>query len=415
MSPDERDVLVVGAGVVGMACALELARGGARVTVIDKGEVGHGCSYGNAGWLTPCFATPLPAPGMIGKALRWLFDPESPLYIQPRLSSLGWLLRFLRATGERRFRAGTAALTALSTASFTAYERMAADEDAFAFRRDGLLVACETDDGWASARQELAIAQDNGIAGEALDADAARAREPAIAGPLRGGVFYPDEATAEPLAVVQTLARLAAAAGADIRPGVEVYDFDVVGGRVAAVRTTRGTLAADVVVLATGAWSRPLARRLGLRLPVLGGKGYAVIVPRFEPAPARPVMLLERKIAVTPRPGSSTVRFAGTLELVDGDFGVSPRRVAAILRGAREMFRVPAEAPVAEVWRGLRPCTPDGLPIIGFARAPRNVFVLTGHQMLGLHTAPASGKLAAELVLGRTPSFDAAPYRADRF
>ncbi len=415
MSPDERDVLVVGAGVVGMACALELARGGARVTVIDKGEVGHGCSYGNAGWLTPCFATPLPAPGMIGKALRWLFDPESPLYIQPRLSSLGWLLRFLRATGERRFRAGTAALTALSTASFTAYERMAADEDAFAFRRDGLLVACETDDGWASARQELAIAQDNGIAGEALDADAARAREPAIAGPLRGGVFYPDEATAEPLAVVQTLARLAAAAGADIRPGVEVYDFDVVGGRVAAVRTTRGTLAADVVVLATGAWSRPLARRLRLRLPVLGGKGYAVIVPRFEPAPARPVMLLERKIAVTPRPGSSTVRFAGTLELVDGDFGVSPRRVAAILRGAREMFRVPAEAPVAEVWRGLRPCTPDGLPIIGFARAPRNVFVLTGHQMLGLHTAPASGKLAAELVLGRTPSFDAAPYRADRF
>lgn len=415
MTPDERDVLVVGAGVVGMACALELARGGARVTVIDKGEVGHGCSYGNAGWLTPCFATPLPAPGMIGKALRWLFDPESPLYIQPRLSSLGWLLRFLRATGERRFRAGTAALTALSTASFTAYERMAADEDAFAFRRDGLLVACETDDGWASARQELAIAQDNGIAGEALDADAARAREPAIAGPLRGGVFYPDEATAEPLAVVQTLARLAAAAGADIRPGVEVYDFDVAGGRVAAVRTTRGTLAADVVVLATGAWSRPLARRLRLRLPVLGGKGYAVIVPRFEPAPARPVMLLERKIAVTPRPGSSTVRFAGTLELVDGDFGVSPRRVAAILRGAREMFRVPAEAPVAEVWRGLRPCTPDGLPIIGFARAPRNVFVLTGHQMLGLHTAPASGKLAAELVLGRTPSFDAAPYRADRF
>lgn len=398
-----------------MACALELARAGARVTVIDKGEVGQGCSYGNAGWLSPCFATPLPAPGMVGKALKWLFDPESPLYIQPRLSFVGWLLRFLRATGERRFRAGTAALTALSTASLDAYRRMAAEEDTFAFRQDGLLVACETDAGLAAARKELAIARDNGIAGEALDADAARAREPAIAGTIRGGAFYPDEATAEPLAVVQTMARLAAAAGADIRPGAEVYDFDVAGGRVAAVRTTRGTLAADTIVLATGSWSRSLGRRLGLRLPVLGGKGYAVVVPRFEPAPARPVMLLERKIAVTPRPGSSTVRFAGTLELVDGDLGVSPRRVGSILRGAREMFRLPAEAPVVEVWRGLRPCTPDGLPIIGFARAPRNVLVLTGHQMLGLHTAPASGKLAAELVLGRLPSFDPAPYRADRF
>jgi D-amino-acid dehydrogenase len=413
MSPDSPDVLVVGAGVVGMACALELSRRGARVTVIDKGEVGHGCSYGNAGWLTPCFATPLPAPGMIGKSLRWLFDPESPLYIQPRLSSLGWLLRFVLAANERRFRAGTTALTALSVASLEAYARMAAEDDTFGFRRDGLLVACETEEGLESARRELAFANENGVAGEVLDADAARAREPAIAGPICGGVYYPDEATAEPLAAVQTLARLAATAGAEIRTGVEAYDFDVSGGRVVAVRTTRGTLAAGVVVMAAGSWSRAIARRLGLRLPVLGGKGYAVILPRLDPTPARPVMLLERKIAVTPR--TASVRFAGTLELVDGDLGVSPRRVAAIVRGAREMFRVPSDAPIVEVWRGLRPCTPDGLPIIGFAPEPENLFVLTGHQMLGLHTAPGSGQLAAELILGRTPSFDPAPFRADRF
>jgi D-amino-acid dehydrogenase len=165
--------------------------------------------------------------------------------------------------------------------------------------------------------------------------------------------------------------------------------------------------------MAAGSWSRAIARRLGLRLPVLGGKGYAVILPRLDPTPARPVMLLERKIAVTPR--TASVRFAGTLELVDGDLGVSPRRVAAIVRGAREMFRVPSDAPIVEVWRGLRPCTPDGLPIIGFAPELENLFVLTGHQMLGLHTAPGSGQLAAELILGRTPSFDPAPFRADRF
>jgi D-amino-acid dehydrogenase len=412
--PGKPDVLVVGAGVIGMSCALELSRRGARVTVIDRGEVGHGCSYGNAGWLSPCLATPLPAPGLVRQALRWLFDPESPLYIQPRLSVVGWLLRFLAATSVTRFRAGTAALTALSRASLEAYARLAAEENGFGFRRDGLIVACETAAGLAAARHELALARDHGLDGEVLEADAARACEPALTGPLAGGVHYPGEAIAEPLAVVETLARLAARAGAEVRAGVEVFDFEVTGDRIRTLHTTRGPLVADVVLLATGSWSRRVARRLGLRIPVLGGKGYAVIVPRFDPAPRLPVLLHERHVAVTPRDGS--VRFAGTLELVvDDDLSVSPRRVGAILRGARHMFRLPPEAPLLEVWRGLRPCTPDGLPVIGFADSPRNLFLATGHQMLGLHTAPATGRLAAELILGETPSFDPAPFRAGRF
>ena len=124
-------------------------------------------------------------------------------------------------------------------------------------------------------------------------------------------------------------------------------------------------------------------------------------------------MLLERKIAVTPRDGS--VRLAGTLELVDGDLSISPRRVAALLRGGREMLGLPGDTKVLEVWRGLRPCTPDGLPLIGFAAAPRNVFLCTGHQMLGLHTAPGTARLAADLILGEKPPFDPAPFRADRY
>jgi len=410
---DTADVLIVGAGVVGAHLALELAGRGARVTLLDKGPVGHGCSYGNAGWLTPCFATPLPAPGLITKALGWLFDPESPLYIQPRLGSLGWLVRFLLATTERRFRAGTAALTALSRYSLDAYAGLAREDDSFAFRQEGLVVACETEAGLRSARREMEIAAEHGIPGEALDADATRARAPALRKAVAGGIFYPAEATAEPLAVVETIARRAAGAGATIVTGAEVFDFELRDGKVVRVDTTRGPMSAGVVVMATGSWSRALGRRLGLRLPVLGGKGYAVIVPTFAAAPALPIMLLERKIAVTPRDGS--VRLAGTLELVDGDLSISPRRVGALLRAGQEMLGLPPDAPVREVWRGLRPCTPDGLPLIGFAAAPRNLFLCTGHQMLGLHTAPGSARLAADLILGEKPRFDPAPFRPDRF
>lgn len=410
------DVLIVGGGVIGVACALELAKRGVAVRLVERGSVGQGSSYGNAGWLTPCFATPLPAPGTLAKAIRWMADPESPLYIEPRPSPdlVRWLFGFARATSRRAFERGIDALLPLSRHSLDAYEAMAREiPEPFGFAKRGQLVLAQTEAGLAHAVEEGETMARRGLAHRVLDPEALRAMEPAATGPVAGGVYFPESAHVEPLEIVRAMAAEATRRGAEILAGTDVFELVREGDRITAVRTTRGMMPADRVLLATGAWSKPIARSLGLRLPVLGGKGYAVITTSVDPPPKLPIRVVERKIAITPRDGS--VRLAGTLELVDGDESISPRRVDAILRGARTVLRLAEHPRIVEVWRGLRPCTPDGLPVIGFASRPSNLFIATGHQMLGLHTAPGTARLAADLLTGASPAFDPAPFRASRF
>jgi D-amino-acid dehydrogenase len=410
------ETLVVGGGIVGAAVALELARRGVEVLVVDRAEIGHGCSYGNAGWLTPSLAFPLPAPGVLGQGLLWLFRKDSPLRIEPRLSLdlARWLWGFVRATDARRFRRGLEALTALSLASLDEFRGLAAESGVeTGFRPSGRLSICETAATLEAERHEIEVLARFGLEARLLGVDEVRALVPALTGPLAGALLTPGDAVIEPLAAVEAMAAQARRLGARFESGVEVYDFERRGGRITAVATTAGPIAAGRIVLAAGSWSKGLAANLGFRLPVLGGKGYALIVPPLDPQPPLPLKLLERRIAVTPR--ADSLRIAGTLEVVDADWSVSPRRVAAIVAGARAMLALPDPPEIREVWHGLRPVTPDGLPILGRAPGYENLFLATGHQMLGLHCAPASGRLIAELALGETPSFDPAPFRAERF
>lgn len=397
---DKPDVLVIGAGIVGACCALELARRGRSVTVVDRGEIGGACSYGNAGWITPCFALPLPLPGMFWKSLHWLRDPASPLYIQPRFSPalIRWLTRFVFSMNTRLMQRSVAALTALARHSLEAFRQLDAENPgAFGFKQNGLLMVAETEAGRRDASQALALVAPHGIVGRAVSRREISGLEPAVkAAGFVGGVFFPEEAHAQPFATVQTVAERAARLGAVMLPKTEVFDFACRGGRVESVRTTRGLFQPRQIVLAAGSWSALLARSMRLRLPLLAGKGYSVVVERFAPAPSIPIMFLETKVAVTPHKDS--IRFAGTLELVDLDESITARRVDAILRAARKILTVPEQVRVIEVWRGLRPCTPDGMPIIGRPREFENLVIATGHQMLGLLTAPGTGRLAADIL-----------------
>jgi D-amino-acid dehydrogenase len=415
-NPGRADVAVIGGGVVGVACALELARRGAAVIVLERDRVGRGCSYGNAGWLTWSLALPLAAPGQMWKAARWLLDPESPFYIRPRPDPAlaAWLVGFLAASRGDRFERGAAALIELSRWSVDAWEELSKQApESFGFVRAGLLAIYETPGALAAARKAAELTARLGVPFEEWTADDVRGREPAVRGPQTGALFFPRDAHCEPYPAVRTLAAEARRAGVTFVEDAEVLDADRDSGTVRSLRTTRGRVSATEVVLAAGTWSGSLGRRLGVKLPVLGAKGYSLVIPRLDPHPSRSLYLAERKVAINPH--ADALRISGTLELVGEDLSVNPRRVEAIVRAARAMLALPEPLRETELWRGLRPCTPDGMPVIGRARGFRNLWLATGHQMTGLKTAPGTGRLLAELMSGEPPTFDPAPFRADRY
>ena len=410
-----RDVVVIGGGVVGVASAVELARRGATVTVVERDLVGQGCSYGNAGWLTPSQAFPLANPAMLLKSFKWMLDPESPLYIQPRLDPafLRWLVEFLLSSRKAKFERGATALLELCKVSTDLWAEVAKRSTVdFGFQRHGLLAVYEKPGSMESAKGMIDMLGKAGIPSERWTADEVRAKEPAIIGKTVGGYFYPDDAHCEPYQAVRALRAEAESLGVTFLEHTEVFEISSDGGP-RRLKTTRGTMTADQLVVATGPWSEALGKMLGFRLPVIGAKGYSLVLPPANPHPQRSIYLIERKVAVNPHRDS--LRIAGTLELVRNDFSINTRRVDVIVRGTKAMLNI-GEAPVArEIWRGLRPCTPDGMPAIGRARGRGDVWLATGHQMTGLKTATGTGLLLAQLMAGATPRFDPIPFRADRY
>lgn len=411
------DILIIGGGIIGITCAYELSQRGAKVTVIDKGEIGLGCSYGNAGWVTPCFAMPLPMPGMLLKSIGWLMDPESPLYIKPTMSPVlfQWLMRFLRSMNKPLMLQSIKSLVEISQYSLETYTQWNNKfPNTMSFDQKGLLMVSQTEEGLAAAENERQLVAPLGVPGNFLSADEVRQLEPALMGPLKGGVYFPTEAHLEPLATTKAIAQAAIANGVQIIPHTEVFDFVKSNNKITEVHTTRGMMKADKIVLAAGSWSPGLAKKLELNVPVLGGKGYALTVKPLKSQPKIPLMLIERKIAVTPR--ANSLRLAGTLELVEPtDYSITPNRVNAILKGSKLFLDVPENPEVIELWRGLRPCTPDGVPVIGYSPRFENLFISAGHQMLGIQSAPGSAKLASDLLLNGKPLFDPYPFRAERF
>ena len=413
---ESRDVLVVGGGVIGVAAALELARRGAAVTVVERDRIGAACSYGNAGLLTPAVSLPLAAPGLFPKALFWLFDSASPLYIEPRwsLDLARWLAGFLAATPRRRFERGAAALVELSIRSVEFWAALARrGPDRFGFRDTGLLQVFESPSTHAAGRGRAELVARFGVPFESWSAEELREREPALTGPLGGAYFFPNDAHCEPDLAMAALAAEAKGAGVRFVEGAEAWRFRRDGARVVEVATTHGSFRAAEIVLATGAWSKRVAAELGVRVPMLGAKGYTLLLPPVATMPRRALQLADRKIAVTPHAGR--LRLSGTLELVDADFSITKSRVASILAGARAALALPDPLEPLEIWRGLRPTLPDGLPMIGRAKGCSNLWLATGHQMTGLKTAPATGRLLAELICGEPPSVDPVPFRADRY
>ena len=409
------DVVVVGGGVIGACAALELARRGAAVTLLERGgELAWACSSGNAGLICPSHATPLANRAALLDGLRWMWKPDSPLYLRPRPGVLPWIARFTRAAASpARVQAATRTIRELSSASLGLHEQLSLSGLETGLVRRGSMNVYAGAAAFAGARAEADENRRSGLRVEVLEGAAAREVEPALAEGLAGAVFYPDDAHCDPHGFVRAVGAAAVEAGATVRTRVEAIGLRRSNGRVAAVQTTSGELPAGEIVLAAGAWTPGLARQLGVFLPIEAGKGYHIDLEAGPGDPGVPVWSHETRVIATPLPGR--LRLAGTLELAGLDLSVSGVRVGAIRKAGSQLVAGIEGRRVLEIWRGLRPCSPDGLPVIGRPDSLENVVVASGHGMLGLTLAPVTGRLIGEIVTGDPPSHDLAPLRPDRF
>lgn len=407
--------VVIGAGVVGLACAIELRRRGADVTLVERSVPGAGASAGNAGWITPVFATPLPAPGVVLTSIKWMLQPDSPLFIKPRLD-LGlvrWLWSFWRHANAKDFERGTHAYAAFASHAMADFDALVANGVTIRIEARGSLFLFTTPAGAEHLRHEVELMREFGYGPvELLGPKDAHDLEPAIASGVAGGIFVPQERYVRPEALVAALVQSATDLGVDLRTTTPVTDLRAEGDRVVAAHTPDGLLTADEFVVAAGAWSQPILQTVGVRVPIEAGRGYGITVAAPSIPLQRATYLAESRIACTPFDGA--LRLAGTMEFSGLNAPPQPRRFDAIRRGADKYVRGWRGGAEVE-WAGPRPVTPDGLPVIGRTALYRNLSVASGHAMLGVTLAPSTALAIADLLCDGPSRYDISAFAPGRF
>lgn len=418
MSERAESVIVVGAGVIGLACGHYLREAGYEVTLVDRERAGGACSHGNMGLVCPSHILPLTEPSALRKGLKSLLRPRSAFRIRPQLRAdlYEWLWQFARRCRyPRMIEAGTH-LRAILDSSIGEYRRLVEDHPELAeeWRDEGLLYVFESEQGLdAFAETDEIVSREFGVSARRLDGPALSTMEPALREGLAGAYYYPADASIRPDTLCRAWSAQLRSRGVQILEDREITGIRKTGHRIDALITEAGPVSADHYVFAAGAWSRGVGALLGAKLPVEPGKGYSMTLTAANGLPNRPLLLPERHVGITPfRRG---LRIGSMMEFVGYDRSIPELRIRQLSTAAAAVLRTQPDGREEERWYGWRPMTWDSLPIIGRLQDLDNAIVATGHNMIGLALAPATGKLVAEIVMERATHIPADAFSPGRF
>jgi D-amino-acid dehydrogenase len=415
----KREIHIIGGGIIGLCSAWYLSREGYQVTVVDRNDFTSGTSFGNAGMIVPSHFVPMAAPGVITQGLKWLLDGQSPFYVKPRLDLdlIRWTWRFYRSSTAAKVRQAMPLLYTYNEQSKLLYRQLSTEHGLqFDFEEGGLLMLYKTK---KQAREETEMVHKAiglGMKAEILTPAELRKLEPEMELDVLGGAYFPGDAHLYPNRLMAGMVKRLKETGVTFLGGMEIVSLEVKGARITGITNQLGqVIPTNEVLLASGSWTAQLLKRIGVKMLLQDGKGYSVTLSKPSLRPRIPTILAEAKVAITPM--GEDLRVGGTLELSGLSPHVNFKRLQGIVESVPAYYRnleVPV-TPVTKVWKGYRPCTPDGLPYLGRSSKLNNLLIATGHGMMGLSLGAATGKLVSQIATGQPTLIDVEAFRPDRF
>jgi D-amino-acid dehydrogenase len=410
--------VIIGGGIIGLSSAYYLLREGFEVTVVDQTDLSDNCSLGNLGMIVPSHFVPLAAPGIVSQGIRWMFDAKSPFYVKPSLnpSLIKWGLKFIRSANEKNVNNAAPYLRDLNLFSKKLYEELAVQPGFdFSFEKKGIIMYFKTQQ---VADEEIHLAEtarSMGLDVVVRTKEELQMIEPGASVNAIGGVHYQCDAHLSPDKLNAQLIGYLKKEGVVFHTGKKINKVVVESKQIKKVVADDLEIEGDVFVMAAGSWMPELMKMIGLNLSLVPGKGYSFTIDHPVQKLNVPAILCEARVAITPMNGR--MRYGGTMEINAINKKVNMKRVQGIVESVADYLPgLALDMPAKEdVWYGFRPCSPDGLPYIGYGNVIKNMLYAGGHAMMGLSLGPATGKLIAELATHQAPSVGMEAFYPERF
>ncbi len=412
------EIIVIGGGIIGLCSAWYLQKEGFTVTVIDKEDISNNCSFGNMGYFSPSHFVPLPSPGIVAEGLRYILNSSSPFYIKPRFDAglFRWSWHFLRSSNERTVKKNAPHLNNLLQLSRSLLNDLKNElGNQFSMEEKGCFMLCNSDKALQQEFQLADEAEKLGLKVDRLNAAQTQALEPNVELKVAGAVLFKDDCHVHPGELMLTLKKQLEQKGVRFLLNQPVTGFERSGMRINSVITNKGKIDCGQLIVAGGSWLPGLGKMLGVSLLLQPGKGYSYTYPQIEKNILYPAILVEGRCAITP--WQHRLRIGGTMELSGINHTVVPKRMQGIYNSVKTFYPgLKIEQPLQnEIWCGLRPVSPDGLPYIGKVKNAENVIFAGGHAMLGISQCTGTGLLVSQLAQSKKTEINMENFAVERF